>query len=235
MPEPSIRNEVQPVEPAGSGRDRHPDLAAIANMLPVGVLRSDLEGRCFYISERAADLTGLTAELALESGWEQAVHPDDREAVLRQVSLALHTKKPWQAEFRCVLPGGRIRWLLSQATPEHDLQGQVVGFVWTVSDATHTQEALRANEERQAFLLRLSDALRPLSNPLDVQEVSSKLVGEYLGVSRVGYAELENREYVIRREYACGVAPLAGQGAGELWGGASRCLPARRDRGRVRR
>ena len=80
---------------------------------------------------------------------------------------------------------------------------------------THVQvlsERLLRNEERQAFLLRLSDALRPLSNPLDVQEVSSKLLGEHLGVNRVGYAELENREYVIRREYARGVAPLAGQG-----------------------
>src|SRR5262249_20762754 len=34
---------------------------------------------------------------------------------------------------------------------------------------------------------------------------------EHLGVNRVGYAELENREYVIRREYVRGVAPLAGQ------------------------
>src|SRR5258707_15301265 len=71
-------------------------------------------------------------------------------------------------------------------------------------------ELLLRSEERQAFLLRLSDALRPLSNPLDVQEVSSKLLGEHLCVNRVGYAELENREYFIRREYARGVAPLAG-------------------------
>jgi PAS domain S-box-containing protein len=332
--------------------DRYAEIAALASVMPVGILRSDLEGRCFYISERATYLTGLTAESALESGWEQCIHPDDRDAVLRRVSLALHTRKPWQAEFRCVLPGGRIRWLLGQATPEHDLQGHVVGFVWTVSDTTHTQEALRAseerfklatksagvgvldydvmadegfwspevcsllgvpegrlttlaealnyihpedrarvegamtaaldprgsgafaeefrirradtgevrwvasacqtffdgaaddrhpvrftgittdvterrarethvqvsserllwNEERQAFLLRLSDALRPLSNPLEVQEISSKLLGEHLGVNRVGYAELENREYVIRREYVRGVAPLAGHG-----------------------
>ena len=81
--------------------------------------------------------------------------------------------------------------------------------------AEHVQllsERLLRNEERQAFLLSLSDALRPLSNPLDVQEVSSKLLGEHLCVNRVGYAELENRVYVIRREYARGVPPLAGQG-----------------------
>jgi len=185
-------------------------------VLPVGILRSDLEGRCSYISERATELTGLTAASALESGWERCVHPDDRESIVRQVSSALQSRKPWQVEFRCVRSGGRVRWLLTQATPEHDLQGRVVGFVWTVSDVTDTREALRErlqrNEERQAFLLALSDALRPLSNPLDVQEVSSRLLGEYLGVNRVGYAELENQEYVVRREYARGVAPFPGQG-----------------------
>jgi PAS domain S-box-containing protein len=314
--------------------------------MPVGILLDHLEGRCFYISERVTDLTGLAAESVMQSGWEQCVHPDDRERVLRQVSSMLHARKPGQAEFRCVLPDGRIRWLLGQSTPEHDLGGHLVGFVWTLTDTTHTHESLRAsgsakkalvsacadydvmadrdsgrlnllaphprgtthdagrgldfchpddrarvegamaaaldprgsgafaeefrirradtgevrwiactcqtsfdgaadgrrpvrftgitrdvterrahetqvqllselllgNEERQEFLLRLSDALRPLNNPLDVQEVSSQLLGQHLGVNRVGYAELESREYVIRREYTRGVAPLAGQG-----------------------
>src|SRR6059058_4841461 len=68
-------------------------------------------------------------------------------------------------------------------------------------------------EEREAFLLRLSDALRPLSDPLDVQEVAARLLGEHLRVNRVGYAQLEDRAFVIRREYISGVAPLAGHRA----------------------
>jgi len=114
--------------------------------MSVGILRTDLEGRCFYISPRVTDLTGLTAESAIQSGWEQCVHSDDRDAVLRQVSSALQTRKPGQAEFRCVLPNGRIRWLLCEGTPEPDLQGRIVGFVWTLTDTTHAREALRASE-----------------------------------------------------------------------------------------
>jgi len=132
------------------------EFAAFASLLPVGILRSGLEGRYSYVSERVTDLTGVTVESALESGWEQCVHPDDREAVLHQVSSARSARKPWQGEFRCVLPDGRIRWLLGQATPEHDLQGHVVGFVWTLTgldlDVTTrrgAEEALRARRDEE--------------------------------------------------------------------------------------
>ena len=79
-------------------------------------------------------------------------------------------------------------------------------------DSDISGELLLRTEERLAFLLRLSDALRPLRDPIEVQEVASRLLGEHLRVNRVGYAEIDKREYVIRREYARGVAPLAGQG-----------------------
>jgi len=46
------------------------------------------------------------------------------------------------------------------------------------SDQKRAELALRRSEERHAFLLRLSDALRPLVDPVAVQEVASELVGE---------------------------------------------------------
>ena len=71
-----------------------------------------------------------------------------------------------------------------------------------------------SDEERVAFLLRLNGALRPLSDPTAVQETAARLLGEHLGAARVGYAELDGREYVIHREHARGVAPLEGGLAG---------------------
>jgi PAS domain S-box-containing protein len=95
-------------------------------------------------------------------------------------------------------------------TPESPIQ--VTGRMARDTQEPLSSEVLLRSEERHALLLRLSDALRPLRNPIEVQEVASRILGEHLRVNRVGYAELENREYVIRREYAHGVAPLAGQG-----------------------
>ena len=70
---------------------------------------------------------------------------------------------------------------------------------------------LRANEERLAFLLRLNDTLRPLSDPDAVLESAARLLAEHLDVTRVGYAGLEGGGYVIRHEHTRGVAPLAGR------------------------
>lgn len=50
--------------------------------------------------------------------------------------------------------------------------------------------ALRESEERQAFLLRLSDALRPLADAAQIQATTTQLVGDHLGADRVMYAEV---------------------------------------------
>ncbi|WP_426000507.1 hypothetical protein [Caulobacter sp. DWR1-3-2b1] len=36
----------------------------------------------------------------------------------------------------------------------------------------------------KVFLLKLSDALRPLGDPLEVQTVALRVLGEHLGVNR---------------------------------------------------
>ena len=51
-----------------------------------------------------------------------------------------------------------------------------------------------------------------------MQETAARLLGEHLGVTRVGYAELDGSEYIIRREYTRGVPPLVGPRPGVTLG-----------------
>ena len=53
------------------------------------------------------------------------------------------------------------------------------------------REIARASEDRQAFLLKLSDAVRPLANPDEVQTAASHLLGELLKVDRATYYEID--------------------------------------------
>src|SRR5262249_26101670 len=68
------------------------------------------------------------------------------------------------------------------------------------------ERRLRASEERQAFLLKLSDALRPLVDPDEIQRVTTALLGERLGVANANYAHIEIEQgvewYVASNSYA---------------------------------
>src|SRR5262249_42545435 len=55
--------------------------------------------------------------------------------------------------------------------------------MWEAAERARTEDALRANEVRLAFLLSLDDALRSLSNPSDVQGTAARLLREHLQVN----------------------------------------------------
>jgi PAS domain S-box-containing protein len=102
------------------------------------------------------------------------------------------------------------------------LTREVADRVSLVLEQRRAEAALRAAGERLSFLLTLNDALQPLNDPSDVQETAARLLGEYLKVTRVGYAEIDEGGYHIRREYARGVPPLLGQGSGATFGAGLR-------------
>lgn len=102
-------------------------------------------------------------------------------------------------------------------SPVRAADGSVLGIVDTVvetTDKVRSRTALRASEDRQAFLLKLSDALRPLSDPIAVQVEASRLIGEYLGVARAAYGELESNEQfmTVARDWSRpGIASAVGR------------------------
>jgi PAS domain S-box-containing protein len=74
------------------------------------------------------------------------------------------------------------------------------------------QQALRDSEARHAFLLSLSDVLRPLSDVGAIKSAACRLLGEHLGVSRVTYADIDGDELVADHNYhTADVAPLVGR------------------------
>jgi PAS domain S-box-containing protein len=86
-----------------------------------------------------------------------------------------------------------------------------IGGVLCVAIEMTAAVALRGSDERQAYLLKLSDALRPLEDPVDIQLTACRILGEHTGVSRVLYGDVvDERVVVISRNYVDGVAPIIG-------------------------
>lgn len=61
----------------------------------------------------------------------------------------------------------------------------------------------KKSEARKAFLLKLNEALRPLSNANEIQRTATWIVGEHLQADRAFYAEFEpgGTEYYIAENY----------------------------------
>ncbi|MBN6822649.1 PAS domain-containing protein [Methylobacterium organophilum] len=115
---------------------------------------------------------------------------------------------------------GAARFALS-LVPVRDTAGHVAGLYGACTALAgqepaarrprETEASLRDNEERQSFLLDLSDTLRPLTVSAEIVEVASRRLGERLGASRVFYAEICGSLMKVEREYARGVGSIVGE------------------------
>src|SRR5215813_4656598 len=167
--------------------------------------------------DRFRKLYGVTAEEpASFEAWLSRVHEEDRRQVLELVNQIQHTKTRdiFDSTFRIVRPDGTVLWIESLGQADRDADGQVMrltGLELDVTERRRAEEALRQSKEEEAFLLRLADTLRPLSDPLAIQEVTARLLGEHLHVNRVNYVDIEGTDFIMRLSYENGVAPFVGR------------------------
>lgn len=82
-------------------------------------------------------------------------------------------------------------------TPVGDGQGGVTAVCMTgyeVSARLAAEAALRAGEARQSYLLRLSDALRSLVDPAEIERAAMRLLVEELNLSRAFFFRAERED-----------------------------------------
>jgi len=84
-------------------------------------------------------------------------------------------------------------WYEIEAFPITELGDNVVGVLFNnVSKRKRAEEVLRKSEERQSYLIKLTDAVRFASDPLAIQEAAAKVIGEYLNVTMAFYGNVVN-------------------------------------------
>jgi PAS domain S-box-containing protein len=97
-------------------------------------------------------------------------HPDDVDAVKRELREAAHNQGPTAYEFRVVWPDGTVRWLASRSTPAPDEHGRAnrrIGVNWDITETKNAEVsrrerelALRESRAKSEFLSRMSHELR---------------------------------------------------------------------------
>ncbi|QAY77563.1 GAF domain-containing protein [Sphingosinicella sp. BN140058] len=109
---------------------------------------------------------------------------------------------------------------LHDRTPRHwsdddlRLAEEVAERTWSAVERAQAEAALRAQAERQSFLLALGDRLRGIADAEAIKAAAAEALGRTLGVPRVGYGEIDaaGQRVTVERDWTDGtMASLAGE------------------------
>ncbi len=159
-----ISGELEREQAEEALRNSEGRFRTLATVSPVGIFRTDAGGECVYVNERWADIAGLDVEQARGRGWAQALHPDDRDAVFARWTEAANENRPFTSEYRFRRPDGKTTWVFGQAVAERDANGEITGYVGTVTDIT---ERKRFEVELQAYRIQLEEKVRERTAALE--------------------------------------------------------------------
>src|SRR5262245_14621385 len=126
----------------------------------VGFWDWDLNSGRITWSRELEGIYGLDHAGSYEA-FSSRVHPDDLAAIESEQDAAVRNHKPFDLEFRVILPSGEIRWLCSRGRGHYDKNGRVVrvaGININITERIQAEEALREREQRLRLALDSSGA-----------------------------------------------------------------------------
>ena len=173
----------------------------------VGMTHTARNGRFLSVNGRFCAILGYSAEELVARTFHDVTHPDDLESDLAEVRRMLAgCIDTFSMEKRFVREDGTAVWCNLTVGCVRDAGGALNSFISVVEDISArraAEQALRESEERKAFMLKLSDALRRLSDATEIEATATRLLGVALRADRVyfGPFDLEAGTFSIRSEY----------------------------------
>lgn len=177
------------------------------------VVASILDGTWERVNPAVERTLGWTAADLVGEPFLEVVHPEDRERSASAAKAVGAGRTLVEFEHRVRCKDGGYRWIAWQTAPDLD-KGLMYCIGRDVTDTLSAREKLRESEERQAFQLRLSDALHPLIDSATIQGEACRLLGEHLQADWVVYGQIDQANDIvdIERGYARnGEPPITGE------------------------
>lgn len=151
-------------------RQREHHFQTLAKAAPVGIFQTDAERLCIYVNERYLEITGYSYVDTLGQGWRDHVVEEDRERVEQAWCGLVENDARFQCEYRLRRKDGQVIWVLGQAVSELDKEGELLGFIGSITDITRG----KLNElELRNYREHLEDMVR--ERTLELEAVNREL------------------------------------------------------------
>ncbi|MFY9327243.1 MAG: EAL domain-containing protein [Georgfuchsia sp.] len=130
--------------------------ANLVEMLPVGVFEAETDGSAHFLNASMIALADVdTAHAGMEK-WVSAIHPEDRDFVLRSSQEAATRRAAFSCKFRYLHRDGAIAWAQAWATPRVGDQGEFLGYAGAMLNISQEQENLYRVEQLSKLYETLS-------------------------------------------------------------------------------
>ncbi|MEI6226370.1 MAG: PAS domain S-box protein, partial [Deltaproteobacteria bacterium] len=113
---------------------------ALSETAPVGIFEADLDGRNTYMNPAGARIVGSSPDEVRGTGWQNAIHPEDRERLAREWGSAVSAGTVFTGGYRFLKPGAPLVTAQLYAAPVKDHAGRPTGFVGAMVDVTRQLE-----------------------------------------------------------------------------------------------
>jgi PAS domain S-box-containing protein len=100
------------------------DLGRVVNALPALVWTTQDDGRSDFVNRHWCEYTGLEPDVALDHGWQKAIHPEDLMAFLESWSAIRRSGVVKEIDGRLRRSDGEYRWFVFRPSVMEDVRGR---------------------------------------------------------------------------------------------------------------
>jgi PAS domain S-box-containing protein len=138
---------------------REHELRGIIETIPSMLWSTSPTGESTYLSQRFRDYWGVGFEEVANRGWENFIHPDDRQDTARAFFRAIETGESFSAIQRLRRSDGEYRWHHSMGEPLRDSSGKIIqwyGLSIDIDERKRTEDYLRETRAKLGKASRLA-------------------------------------------------------------------------------
>lgn len=135
----------------------------------------DLISKKSYIGSGVERIFGCAKQQFDKKYWKKAIHPEDKERVLKWEKLALTDKEPSSIQYRIICPNNEVRWIEYHTSPVLNMFGEVEEIQGLIMDINDGKE-----QEQKFEYMAFHDTLTGLPNRNMFNEYSQKALSRCL-------------------------------------------------------